>query len=229
MRTPYEAADKAIPKLKAYANREFVRTRLGLRFDEINASRVFRETKALYKRLDKDAKAWYEKIAVLSFDDAIQECVEFGAITKEEAKRIRDAFGAHKTVQKALESYGVVTKYVYANEVDRKQSRLAEAVISDKESGGRTDILKDFNTSLNYWIGQITQAALDVEDLAVLTAYELAGVEKVVWMTEEDDKVCDVCEERDQEVFDIDDVPPKPHYGCRCWLELATDEGVVVE
>lgn len=224
MRTPYRAADQAIPKLKAGARKEFSRTRLVMRFDEINAAYAQRNVKALYKKLEKDAQKQFEAIATISFSDAIQECVEFGIVSEKEADRIRDAFGAHKTVLGVLKSYGDVTKYVYENEVDRKRSRLLEAILADKSAGIRMNVIKDFNASRDLWIGQIVQTALDVEDAAVLAAYIAAGVETVVWMTEDDDRVCEVCDERDQQEYPIEDVPPKPHYGCRCWLELAERE-----
>ena len=60
-----------------------------------------------------------------------------------------------------------------------------------------------------------------VADEATLQAFKDAGVKRVRWRTEEDEKVCKYCRPLDGKVFDIDKVPPKQHWGCRCWFEPA--------
>ena len=42
--------------------------------------------------------------------------------------------------------------------------------------------------------------------------------EKIVWETEKDLRVCEVCRNRDGKVYELKRVPKKPHYNCRCWL-----------
>ncbi len=46
--------------------------------------------------------------------------------------------------------------------------------------------------------------------------YRLVGVEKVQWITADDERTCPECAPLDGKVFAIDDVPPIPHPNCRC-------------
>jgi SPP1 gp7 family putative phage head morphogenesis protein len=59
---------------------------------------------------------------------------------------------------------------------------------------------------------------LDAVDEATLDGYKDSGVEKVKWNTNIDGRECKTCRERDGEVYAIDDVPPKAHRNCRCYL-----------
>ena len=65
---------------------------------------------------------------------------------------------------------------------------------------------------------------ITVEDAAVIEGYKKAGVEKVMWIAERDDRTCDTCLKRDGLVFPIRDIPDKPHYGCRCTLKPITEK-----
>lgn len=111
-----------------------------------------------------------------------------------------------------LEYYDPVTKYVYENEVERKRDRLAEAVNASREKS------KEFVRGLGYWVQMTAHYADDVSDRATIKAFKDAGVKKVKWNTQPDDKVCEECDERDGVVYSIDNIPPKPHWGCRCYL-----------
>ena len=62
------------------------------------------------------------------------------------------------------------------------------------------------------------QYADDVTDSARIKAFTDAGVEQVQWHTAGDEKVCQVCRERNGEIYPIDNIPDKPHRKCRCWL-----------
>jgi SPP1 gp7 family putative phage head morphogenesis protein len=47
-----------------------------------------------------------------------------------------------------------------------------------------------------------------------------AGIEEVEWVAEDDSRTCKICRERNGKVYKIDEIPPKPHYNCRCTLKL---------
>lgn len=119
-----------------------------------------------------------------------------------------------------LEEYDPVTKYIWGNELDRKRARLVETVMADILSGKtKSETKKDIETALNYVNRQFRQTADDIAADITLKAYEDMGVEKVKWITAQDEKVCEVCEPRDGRIYSLKDCPQWPaHYNCRCIL-----------
>lgn len=115
-------------------------------------------------------------------------------------------------LEKFLDKYNPVTKYVFSNEVDRKESRLFESLVSAME-----ERYQSYATAESLLSRQIKQCAIDLEDEIELDTYDDMGVEKVQWVAEDDDKTCGVCRALDGEIFDIDDIPGK-HPNCRCYL-----------
>lgn len=111
-----------------------------------------------------------------------------------------------------LEEYDPVTKYVYRNEVERKRDRLAEAV------NASTAKMTEFNRGMGYWVQMTAHYADDISDAATIKAFMDAGVKEVQWNSQRDGKVCLECLERDKKIYPIKKVPPKPHWGCRCYL-----------
>lgn len=110
-----------------------------------------------------------------------------------------------------LNDYDPITKYVFMHEVERKRARLVESMIATKNP-------TEIDTALRYWSAMVTQYAIEITDAAVKQAYIDDGVELVVWVTILDDRRCKECEKREGKVYDIKDVPPKPHIGCRCYI-----------
>lgn len=125
-----------------------------------------------------------------------------------------DEFITEQWLQDFLFLYNPVTKYVYENEVERKRGRMAEAVIASPSPQ------KDIDTALRYWVLMTTQYAIDVTDQAYREALLAEGVSRVRWVAEMDDRTCPVCRARDDRVYAISAIPPKPHINCRCWLEV---------
>lgn len=109
-----------------------------------------------------------------------------------------------------LDDYDPVTKYVYTHEVDRKRARLIEALIA---SDNKT---QEVERAKKIWARQAKQYAEIVTDRATEQAYKDGNIEEVVWITERDARVCEVCKGRDGNRYFLDQVPNKPHYGCRC-------------
>ena len=78
---------------------------------------------------------------------------------------------------------------------------------------------KEIDKALKYLIMQTTHYADKATAEAELQAMKDAGVTKVMWLTERDDRVCDICYPLDGKVFNIDSVPDIPqHWNCRCRL-----------
>lgn len=111
-----------------------------------------------------------------------------------------------------LLGYNPVTEYIYDNEVIRKRERFAESMIASANK------LAMIRRAMSLWLGQTEQFLVLVEDAAVLEAYKALGVTHVRWVTQEDEKTCETCSPRNDRVYRIDKVPPKPHRHCRCYL-----------
>lgn len=116
-------------------------------------------------------------------------------------------------VEEFFDEYNPVTKYVFSNEIGRKESYLFEALVSDPALK-----LQSYTKAEKYLIRQVKQYAIDLEDAVAKVVYEDTGVKKVRWVAEKDYKTCDVCKELDGEIFDIDEAPDKQHHNCRCYL-----------
>lgn len=121
-----------------------------------------------------------------------------------------------------LLTYDPVTKYVYQHEVERKRARLAEALVAVGKS--RRGQNEQWRKGLSFWNQQTAQYADIVTDAAMVKAFADAGITKLRWITQEDEKVCKVCRERDGKVYPITELPDKPHWRCRCYWEPVIDD-----
>ena len=163
---------------------------------------VIKQTRRLYSFLTK------------ANEDALLEIAKESYLAANpEAKKLPDK----KWLLAFLLGYNPVTKYVYEHEVERKRARLAEAIISV----GATQ--QEFTTASNLFWRQTAQYGIDVTDASTLKAYKDMGIEKVRWKTEEDNRVCKTCKDRNNKIYPIDNIPSKPHYGCRCWYEAVRE------
>ena len=111
-----------------------------------------------------------------------------------------------------FDKYNPVTKYVFSNEIERKESRLFEALVSNVE-----ERYQSYATAENLLIRQVRQYGIDLEDDIAMVVYEDAGVKKVQWVAEHDNKTCGDCSELDGAIFELKDAPPKLHDNCRCY------------
>lgn len=196
----YSLSDKTIRRLNKLAIRRFrdaeKKCRAGLLpFDELT---IIREVRQLYADLDADNRKAFLELA---------GSVYVGTVPHGNVKPDLSWLLA------LLGEYNPVMKYRYATEVDRKRDYTTEAVIA------AVDKSKEFKRGLLYW-GRFTANYCDiVAEEAVIKAFKDAGVKQVMWVTERDNKVCDECHDRHGEIYPIDDIPSKPHPGCRCVLQ----------
>ena len=220
----YEYSDKRFKAVQKQISREFRKSRLLMPFDEINEMSVNkrlrphgasvmdvrRECRRLYKRLRECNDEFFWDIFTYCYLYRLHEAGK---------DKPEDKVNAKKYVDQWLSGYDPVTKYVYNHEVERKESRLFEAVIADGASGNANGFEADYAASERLWTNMTKQYAIDIEDFAAKTAYHDAGVRDVMWMTEHDERVCEECQALDGLVFRLDRVPDKPHYQCRCTLK----------
>jgi SPP1 gp7 family putative phage head morphogenesis protein len=193
----YSLADRAIALLKKKAIRRFEDAKskaAGVKFDELNVLGI---CKKLYAALESDNFKTFLELAIKKY-----------LATEPHGDKEPD----DEWLMEYLEYYDPVTKYVYENEVERKRDRLAEAVNASREKA------KEFTKGLGYWVQMTAHYADDVSDKATIKAFKDAGITRVMWHTVTDNRVCEDCEDRDGTVYDIDNIPPKPHWGCRCYL-----------
>lgn len=222
----YEKTDRLIARNRLETARQFntVRRKVsGLAdFDEINTL-----VKRLYFRLEEKNRKMYREIMVQEYRD----CLE-GEVPDEELDNLLfDIFESE--LDEILDDYDPVTGYVYTRETERKCERLFEkcvSLISHKEGDGggilyplNNELRQAFDRAFRLWANMTEEYAIRSHDRAREEAFHAFNVEKVVWRTENDRKVCKTCAELEDEVFPLDEVPDKPHLRCRCWIEPIDD------
>ena len=203
----YDTADRAIRDMNRRNLRAFDRLKT-LPFDQLN---ILRSVKKVYSDSIKLAKLRYLQIAT----DAYIEALVMAGIDRKKAEEMAEDDITEDWVLDMLEEYDPVTLYQFLPEAERKKDRLVEALIASHNKNEEVD------KALRYWTLQVTQYAINSVDEATLDGFKEAYVKKVRWIAQEDGRVCSVCQERDGKVYAIDKVPPKPHFNCRCYLEIA--------
>ena len=184
-------------------------------FDELNVIGVKKHVHKLYQKVFNLIKSEFMTILNPLYQEIYEEALAMGFdgdLADLDEGWIEDFF----------DEYNPVTKYVFSNEIERKESRLFEAVVATKDSAGAGstatgNIMQSYKTAENLLIRQVKQYAIDLEDSVAETVYEAVGVEKVKWVAEHDHKTCGDCQELDGQVFLLKDAPPKQHINCRCY------------
>lgn len=200
----FEYADKAIRDMNKRNLRAFDSLKT-LKFDELN---VMRMVTKVYDDSVRIAKKRFRQIAIDSYIAALI----LAGVDQEEAEEKAEDSITEDWVLDMLEDYDAVTLYRFDNEVERKKERTAESILADHNKNEAVD------RALRLWSQQLAQYADTSVIRATLDGYRDAGVKKVRWETEEDERVCSVCEKRNGKVYSIDKVPPIPHFRCRCIL-----------
>ena len=201
--------DAAAAKITKRVHREFRQNRLA-HFDEMNRVGVKKHVAKLYKNTEKIIRNEFLAILNPLYKEIYDEALALGFDGKPE--ELDEGW-----IEEFFEEYNPVTKYVFKNELVRKEARLFENLIAVKGSLG-TDKFTSYKTAENLLARQVKQYAIELEDSVTKAVYQDAGVKKVMWVAEDDHKTCAVCNELDGAVFDLEDAPPKQHYHCRCYL-----------
>ena len=191
----YEYADKTIRYLNAryveIFNKLKRKFRSVLNFDEINGLDYVTEA---YKQLNDITTPMLIKVAQRAYKDANPD------------DELDDMW-----VIDYLNSFNPTSTYIYTKEAERKKFRTYEAIMSSRAK------VKSFELAKRYWAQMVAEYAVEITDAATLQAYKDLGLKKVRWLTENDDRVCYICQEREGKIYDIDKIPPKTHWGCRCY------------
>ena len=190
----YQKTDKVI----AYLSKQYAKLfRQVTSFDELNvidvSHKIFDEAVILTERE-------VTRLVKIVYDSKR----EGGEITTEDALNL---------VLTLMLAYNPVTKYVYRNEIDRKRSRFVEGVIASDNPREEVALAERLLIATN------KQFAEDATFEAAIQAYKDDGVERVRWVTAEDDRRCQECKSRHGKIYPINNIPPKPHRYCRCYIE----------
>lgn len=186
----YKQVDKVNEYLQKQYIKQFNKYSNIAKFDALN---VIEKSKKLYDGLYKVTAKAYFTMASKIYRDYTGE----------------DLFEAWITG--VLTDYDPVTKYQFKSEWERKRARFAESMIA---SGAQ----KDLQTALRLLTRQAMQGSFTIADDAQKKAYKDSGIKEVIWITEDDEKVCLECKRRHNVVYRIDKVPDKPHFMCRCMI-----------
>lgn len=83
----------------------------------------------------------------------------------------------------------------------------------------KQQLVKDLNITYNNADRLLRTEASRYYNAAAQDSYEAAGIKKVEWLTEKDDRECGECGPLNGKIFDIKDHPPLPlHPSCRCTI-----------
>ena len=195
------AAEKIIKKL----SREFRHNRLA-HFDEMNVIQTRKHIKKLYGDVEKIIRKELVNLLLPLEDEYYDIALDMGF--DGDLEDLDESF-----IEEFFEEYNPVTKYVFKNELVRKESRLFESMVAVP-----LDKVHSYKTAEKLLVRQVKQSVIDLEDEVAKSVYKALGVKKVQWVAEHDEKTCGVCHELDGLIYDLKDIPPKQHYQCRCYL-----------
>lgn len=195
----------AAARITKKVSQKFRHNRLAL-FDEMNILQTRKHVKKLYKAVYSIVKKEFTEIINPIYEEIYDEALALGF--DGDPRDLDEAW-----IEEFFDEYNPVTKYVFKNEMGRKESRLFESLVASA-----AERMQSYKASERLIVNQIRQASIDLEDAILMTAFRDAGVEKVRWIAEDDSKTCADCNELDNQVFALEDVPPKQHINCRCYL-----------
>lgn len=206
----YRYLDKLLEAEKKKIRSAFNRVSV-MGFDELNVINTRKTTASMYDKFLEENEALYLKAAKDAYRKAVKAAKEEGYEGEEE--EINGAF-----VVGLLAGYNLVTGYLYGKEADRKRLRLNEQIYTAREYGNRNMFQDSLRRAANLWWTQTTQYGISAVDEATVKGFTDMGVERVQWIAADDEKTCPTCGARDNKIYKIQDLPPKPHYGCRCYI-----------
>ena len=198
----YAACDRAIKAMNRLDLELFGRLK-GMKFDELN---IIQTVKSVYDQSARQARKQYYEVAFEAYLLGMAMCGT-GAL---EAHMKAEMVITEAWIDRILTESDFMTLYRFDAETERKAYKLAEAleVTPDKS--------REIDKALKAWSQQVGQYAINVTDYAVLDAFLDAGVEEVEWSSEKDQRVCRACTSLDGHRYSIEEIPRKPHVGCRC-------------
>ena len=212
----YEYLDSLLEAEKKKVRTEF--NHLGVMgFDELNVVNTRKTTQEMFDRLLSDNEAMYLKAAKNAYKRSVKTAKTAGYSGEEE--NVDSSW-----VLAMLGGYNLVTGYLYDKEADRKRLRLNEQILTAREYNNREMYQDSLRRTANLWWTQTVQYAISAVDEATIKGFKDMGVKEVRWIAADDEKTCPTCGERDNKIYKLNKIPPKPHYGCRCYVVPAMEK-----
>lgn len=206
----YEYLDSLLAAEKKKVRTEF--NHLGVMgFDELNVVNTRKTTQEMFDRLLSDNEAMYLKAAKNAYKKSVKTAKSAGYSGEEE--NVDSAW-----VLSMLGGYNLVTGYLYDKEADRKRLRLNEQILTAREYSNREMYQESLRRTANLWWTQTAQYGISAVDEATIKGFRDMGVKEVRWIAADDEKTCPTCGDRDNKIYKLNKIPPKPHYGCRCYV-----------
>ena len=198
----YAAADKAIQAMNRENLEAFGRLKMA-KWDQIN---VIRTVVSVYREAAMRARRRYYEVAFEAYVLGLTMCGE----EPRKAHAMAEKAITPEWIDKILDRVDPVSMFRFTSETERKAYKTAETleVANDRDT--------EINKALRFWSQQLGQYAIIMTDNAVLQAFEDYGTEYVMWIAEKDQRTCRTCKTYDGQVFELEDLPDKPHFGCRC-------------
>lgn len=206
----YKYLDALLETEKKKIRTEFNRLSV-MGFDELNVINTRKTTQEMYDSFLSDNEEIYLKAAKNAYKKAIKTAKVEGFEGKESEITPDFLIGI-------LAGSNFVTGYLYNKEADRKRLRLNEQILTAREYNNRTMYQDSLRKSANLWWTQTLQYGISMVDEATLKGFKDMGVKKVRWIAADDEKTCPTCGARDNKIYALKKIPPKPHYGCRCYV-----------
>ena len=180
-------------------------------FDELNVVSTRKTTQEMYDGFMRDNETMYLKAAKNAYRKATKAAKAEG-FSGDETEVSGDWLVG------VLAGYNLVTGYLYDKEADRKRLRLNEQILTAREYNNRTMYQESLRKAANLWYTQTVQYGISAVDEATIKGFKDMGVKEVRWIAADDEKTCPTCGARDNKVYRLNKIPPKPHYGCRCYV-----------
>lgn len=206
----YRYLDKLLEAEKKKIRTEFNHLSV-MGFDELNVINTRKITQEIFDKFISDNEAIYLKAAKDSYKKAVEKAESEGY---EGEKSEIDG----EWVLGMLAGYNLVTGYLYNKEAERKRLRLNEQILTAREFMDGTMLQNSLRRTANLWWTQTTQYGISAVDEATIKGFKDMGVKNVRWIAADDEKTCPICGARDDKIYKINKIPPKPHYGCRCYV-----------
>lgn len=181
------------------------------------------------KSLGYDEELFLSKSLYKNFQDVVQQTTQY--INKTAGIKIDWSYLDDKFIDSAIKQNwqgGNFSTRTWANK-DKLLKSLNSVIVNGIASG---QSINNMAAALKNAMGVGAYDALRLartETMHILnngqlTSFKNAGYGKVVWLTAEDEKVCDICGPLDGKSFDIDETPDCPaHPNCRCTLAADPD------
>lgn len=201
----YTACDKAIQAM----NRENLEAFGRLKMADWDKANIIRTVVTVYMESALKARRRYYEVAFEAYVVGLMMC----GVDAKEAHQMAEKGITIKWVDEVLQRTDLLTLYRFETETERKAYRLAETLEATQDRD------QEINKALRLWSQQLGQFAINVTDYAVIQAFEDYGLEEAEWQTVLDERSCHACNALDGMVFRMSEIPPKPHYGCRCKLK----------